>query len=59
MTHFHIPEHLNPQQYHCHNLKSSIVKMLHCQEEPPKESLYRSNSLRKYTEFLGRQTQCW
>jgi len=59
MTHFHIPEHLNPKQYHCRNLKSSIVKMLHYQDEPPKESLYRGNSLCKYTEFLGRHTQCW
>lgn len=59
MTLFHIPEHLNPQQYHCRNLKSSIVKMLHYQEEPPKESLYRGNSLCKYIEFLGRHTQCW
>jgi hypothetical protein len=58
-THCHIPEHLKPQQYHYHNLKSSIVKMIHYQVEPPKESLYRGNNLCKYTEFLRRHTQCW
>jgi hypothetical protein len=57
MTQCHIPEHLNPQQYHCNNLKFDVLNMLHYQAQPPKYPLYRGHSICTYTEFLMRHTQ--